>query len=438
MFGKSFALTFKRSRVSAAVVAGVLLLTGAMAFSQVEEFALYNFGSAAFDGSYPGASLVEGSTGKSVYGTTAYGGTTGNGIVFQLTSPPVFGPWLETILYNFTGGSDGGNPMSALVFDAAGNLYGTTTTGGDFGSGTVFELTPPVNQGSPWTEITLHSFSAKEGAPISGVLVDSQGKVYGTTTNHNANGVVSPAEVFKLSPPSSGTGPWTEQILFRFTEHSNADSLIGGLVFDTKGNLYGAALNSPTGSGFVFQLAPPASQGAPWTETVIYTFTNSTDGGFPYSGLIIDSLGQLYGTTAAGGKASGFNGRGVVYQLVPPTQTGGAWTENVIYTFQGSTDGGVPRGNLAFDTKGNLYGMTNQGGDQTCSCGTVFELAAPVSGTWTFTALHAFTAGSDGAQSPRSYGGVIFHTGVGIILGTTWGGGTVDYRGTFWKVVPNP
>jgi len=439
MFGKTFSLTRKRRLVSAVALTGLCLLAIAPAFSQVEEFALYSFGSATFDGSYPAASLVESTSGKSVYGTTAYGGKTGNGIVFQLTSPPTFSMWLETILYNFTGGSDGANPMSPLVFDAAGNLYGTTTTGGDFGSGTVFELSPPVVTGDPWTITTLHAFSAKEGAPVSGVIFDASGKLYGTTTNRNANGVVGPAEVYKLSPPTSGSGPWTEQILFRFIEHSDADSVIGGLVFDTKGNLYGTALNSPVGSGFVFQLAPPAAQGAPWTESAIYTFRNGTDGGFPYSTPVIDSLGNLYGMTAAGGIATGFTGRGVVYQLAPPTQTGGAWTQSVLYTFQGTTDGGVPRGNLAFDSKGNLYGMTNQGGDPVCACGTVFELSPPTSGgSWTFTALHAFTAGSDGAQSPRSYGGVLFHEGVGIILGTTWGGGLVDYRGTMWKVVPNP
>jgi uncharacterized repeat protein (TIGR03803 family) len=377
------------------------------------------------DGEYASSGLIFDSSGN-LYGTTEYGGGRacveniydGCGTVFELT-PNGSGGWTETILHSFQGGSDGQYPLSGLIFDQAGNLYGTTScAGGSGGScgGTVFELSPNGNGG--WTESILHSFnSASDGAiPLAGLIFDQAGNLYGTT---NAGGSQGYGTVFELSP--NGSGGWTETILYGFQGGSNGEYPTDGLIFDQAGNLYGTTYaggnvgcgNSNASCGTVFELSPNGSGG--WTQTVIYTFKGGSDGGNPYAGLIFDQAGNLYGTAVVGGSA----GTGTIFELSP--NGSGGWTQTVLHSFQGVSDGAFPEGGVILDQAGNLYGTTSAGGYSGGSggYGTVFELSPNGSGGWTETILYGFQGGSDG-RTP--YAGLIFDQ-TGHLYGTTSAGG---------------
>ena len=260
------------------------------------------------------------------------------------------------------------------------------------------------------------------------------------------------AVALTLAVPASAE--WNEKVLYSFQGGANDGAVpAGGVVFDKQGNLYGATTGGgPVGTAF--QLRPPAQKGDPWTETLIYEFQGegSKDGGEPNSGLIMDAAGNLYGVTAYGGtgncKLLGIlYGCGTVYELSPPQQQGGAWTETILYSFPTAKQGYLPNGNLVFDSAGNLYGATEFGGGKgtTCDefyqyCGAVFELSPPKSkgGKWTEKVLHAFKSGTDGA-APN--GGLVFDN-KGAIYGTTYGGGTEGGEcgsggcGTVFKLAP--
>ncbi len=234
---------------------------------------------------------------------------------------------------------------------------------------------------------------------------------------------------------------WKEKVLYSFQGGtSDGASPTGGVVFDIAGNLYGATTQGggecpPAQCGTVFQLAPPAKKGDPWSETVLHVFKGNAfgDGNTPAGGLIIDGSGNLYGTTGYGGTGSCTllgekMGCGTVYELSPPAQKGGAWTETVLYSFPTAKQGYLPNGDLVFDSAGNLYGATMFGGGHgtTCNsfyqyCGAIFELSPPKtkSGKWTEKVLHGFKSGSDGA-SPN--GDLVLDT-KGSIYGTTYEGG---------------
>ncbi len=230
-----------------------------------------------------------------------------------------------------------------------------------------------------------------------------------------------------------------EQVLYSFQGGStDLSNPLGRIVFDSAGNLYGAALGG-SGQGSVYQLARPAKLGDPWTETILYTFQGKpvNDGQIPSSGLLIDKMGNLYGVTAYGGAGNCIllgilSGCGIVYELSPPAQKGGAWTETILYSFQGGTDGDLPFGDLTWDANGNLYGATQYGGGYgSCNapffqyCGTIFKLSAPATqgGAWTEQVLYSFKGGTDGAN-PN--GGLIFDP-KGKMYGTTsWGGSTTN------------
>jgi len=392
------------------------------------------------DGQNPGGGLIFDSSGN-LYGTTVSGGGSaacnqapyiGCGTAFEL-SPSGSGGWTETILYVFQGGADGSVPSSPLIFDHAGNLYGTTAGGGTYSSGTVFELSPNSNGG--WTETILYSFggTASDGAEPQGLIFDGSGNLYGTTElgglpqcYHN-----DPCgTVFELSP--NGSGGWTETIIYRFLGGGDGFLANGGLIFDNSGNLYGTTsaggLNNGCGSsngqgcGTAFELSPNGSGG--WTETVLYNFASTaSDGANPAAGLIFDQSGNLYGTTGEGGEgACGNVDRcGTVFKLSP--NGSGGWTETILYSFQGASDGANPAAGLIFDKTGNLYGTTANGGDAGCNsgfgCGTAFELSPNGSGGWTELPLYSFQGGSDGTY-PSS--GVIFDQ-TGHLYGTTYSGG---------------
>ena len=202
--------------------------------------------------------------------------------------------------------------------------------------------------------------------------------LYGTTVFGGANGA---GTVFELTPPSSPRGAWTFTILYSFSPFTifpggatgDGNGPAAGLISDATGALYGTTANGgANGYGTVFKLTPPAVAGGPWTETVLYSFTGGSDGGSPKASLIFDESGALYSTTTVGG----LNGQGTVFKLTPPGVPDGAWTETVLYSFAGLDVGTSPSGaGLIFDSSGALYGTTSTGGAN--GFGTVFKLAPP-------------------------------------------------------------
>ena len=251
-----------------------------------------------------------------------------------------------------------------------------------------------------------------------------------------------------LATASSASASWKEKVLYSFQGGTDGATPVGGVVFDSAGNLYGATQDGGSSvchsiyqCGTVYQLKPPAKSGDPWTETILHVFRGNAenDGASPFGGLVIDSAGNLYGTTAYGGTGDcvllgSKLGCGAVFELSPPTEKGGAWTETVLYSFPTSKQGYVPWGDLVFDKQGNLYGSTIFGGGKgtTCDafyqyCGAVFELSPPKTkgGKWTEKVLHGFAGGSDGAE-PN--GGLVLDS-TGRIYGTTVWGGSTDCQG---------
>jgi len=386
-----------------------------------------------FTGGNDGANPYAGLTlrNEAIYGTTLNGGTGNAGTVFSLTPPASpGGAWTETVLHAFTGGSDGSGPYGDVVFGKYGiGLYGTTEFGGAGDLGTVFSLAPPASPGGAWTETSLYSFSnvpySPNGAfPTAGVVIGKNGGVYGTTPgNWNIYyGCTVPGcgTVFLLNPPVSPGGAWTEDVLYFF---GSGGSVPNGVVIDTSGVLYGTTSGF---SGTVFSLTLPASPGSRSTVTVLYSFTGgpfgggSDDGGNPSAGVVIDGSGVLYGTTEYGGTGTACSGGcGTVFSLTPPATPGGAWTETVLHSFAGGSDGAYPEVGVVIGKNGGLFGTTASGG--TSNDGTVFSLARPArpGGAWTETVLHDFTGGSDGSNP----NGVAISENGGL-FGTTRAGGT--------------
>lgn len=353
------------------------------------ENALYNF-AGGNDPKLPYAGLVFDKA-ANLYGTTELGGTNNHGTVFEIV-PNSNGTWTETVLYNFTGGSDGGQPYGSLVFDTAGNLYGTTNFGGssncNMGCGTVFEL---IHGSGGWTETVLYTFTGGSdgGEPSARVRFDAAGNLYGTTLQGGNIGSVCSAgcgTVFKLTHGSSG---WSESVLYAFQGGSDGASPYDGLTFDPAGNLYGTTYaGGASASGTIFKLTPGSSG---WTESVLHAFTGGHDGKYPFGDLIFDAAGNLYGTAFQGGA-----GYGVVYEVSPLSK--GGWHERVLHSFY-NTPAGNPVAGLVLDAAGNLYGTTMLGATQTScggGCGALFELTPVAGGTWTYKIIHVFGSATDG------------------------------------------
>lgn len=330
-----------------------------------------------------------------------------------------------TTFYSFTGGTDGANPQAGLVADAAGNLYGTTLSGGDlstcngYGCGVVFEVTP-----SSKTESVLHSFTggSSDGAdPEAGLIIDPSGKLYGTTLNGGPNTCfgASCGVVFEVTPSSK-----SETVLHSFTGGTDGGLSLAGLMADSSFNLYGTTQGGGTTSGTVFELVN--SSGSYNTLNVLYSFSqfsNPGNGYIPAAGLIADSSNNLYGTTTSGGGTGcGGYGCGVVFKLTPPTSSG-AWTETPIYSFLGGSDGSDSHAGLIEDSAGNLYGTTIFGGDSNCQCGVVFKITS----SGTESVLHAFTGGGDGG-SPS---GDLIQDAAGNLYGMTATGGDLSASACF-------
>jgi uncharacterized repeat protein (TIGR03803 family) len=301
------------------------------------------------DGYGPYGGVIFGASGN-IYGTTGNGGKYNYGTVFKLQRGPK-GGWEETVLYNFGSAETTGRvPEGNLVFDDDGNLYGTSFYGGENGGGTVWELSPPADKGD-WSLKTLHTFGGvKDGVnPYAGVIIGSQGKLYGTTW---IGGLNNAGIVFELTPMPQG--PWEENILCDF----NGTGAVGGLIFDDDGNLYGA-----TFSNLIYRLTP--SSESVWKESNLAVVANS-----PESTLVFDKAGNLYGTTLNGGSAV----KGSVFELSPIM---GGWRVTELHAFTGGADGAHADVGLAIDASGTLYGTTYAGGGTGCGgegCGVVFQI----------------------------------------------------------------
>ncbi len=376
-----------------------------------QETVLHSFGNGT-DGTLPLAGLIFDGAGN-LYGTTSLGGVNSQGAVFEL-SPQQGGGYTETVLHSFGGGTDGQFPYaSSLVFDAAGNLYGTTQFGGIYNAGTVFELSPNGQGG--WNEAVLYSFGngTYDGQnPFTGLIFDAAGNLYGTTYD---GGVYGFGTAFELSP--NGHGGWTEAVLYSFGNGTGVGRYPrAGLTFDAAGNLYGVCkFGGLYGWGTAFELSP--GQGG-WTDTTLHTFNNNgSDGYEPLSKLAFDAAGNLYGTTNFGGSyCSGNGGCGTVFELTPAG--GGAWTETVLHSFGNGTDGQLPIGSLIFDAAGNLYGTASGGGAS--NFGAVFKMSPAGGGSWTETVLYPFGGGTDGTDP---WSNLIFDN-AGNVYGTTRTGGS--------------
>jgi uncharacterized repeat protein (TIGR03803 family) len=411
-----------------------ILLAASCAWARPQFKILHSFpNNDGKDGNGPTGSIVLDPVGN-LYSTTEEGGAYGGcGTVFKMT-PDAYDAWTESVLHSFNQSIDGCYPGPGLTFDAHGNLYGTTSSGmGTNDGGTAFEMTPDSISPSGWTTTVIHRFchnfhGCKDGSDpdLSGVVVDSVGRLYGTTRN---DGSTQGGVAYRLTPTNQG---WKEVILYTFCSPncSDGDRAAGSTpILDKAGNLYGTAQegglsNCSVGCGLVFELKHSA---AGWQEAILYAF-HGDDGEHPVGGLVFDSQGNLYGTTQEGGK----NGSGTAFKLEP--EADGTWKEIILYDFPHITNGSGPVSTLMLDKAGNLYG-TAAGGIGPCSggCGVVYKLAPGANGKWKYSVLHRFTdAKNDGAEP---YATPIFDKTGKHLYGTTAFGGT-DNVGVVYEITP--
>lgn len=363
---------------------------------------------------YPSGSLYIRS--GSLYGTGAGNPRDGNGQVFELTNKG--SSWKEKTLVTFDG-VDGSMPFAGLIRDTNGVLYGTTWSGGTYNGGSVFSL---VKNGGKWVEQTIWSFGVTSGdgtQPECNLVMDKSGNLYGTTSY---GGAYNAGAIFELS---NAAGVWTETVLHSFAGNGDGLEPYAGLLMAGSDTFYGTTeYGGNYGDGTVYKLF---RSGGVWKLSIIYSFMGGSDGYEPLGALIRDKSGNLYGTTYAGGAWD----VGTVFML---QMTGGKWGESILHTFQfanGSNDGFNPFAGLTWGQGGALYGTTSEGGTPGYpGVGTVFELTHS-GGTWTETILHSFEGNSDGSY-PQ--GGVTLDKN-GALYGTTEAGGTGDL-GTVWTITP--
>ena len=322
-----------------------------------------------------------------------------------------------SVLHSFSGGGDGAAPMSALTIDQAGNFYGTASGGGIFSpGGTAFKL---KRSGSRWTLNPLFEFAEDDegGAnPLAGLIFGTDGSLYGTNSQ---GGLTGSGVVYKLQPPPTACKSvlcyWSFGFIYAFGAPGADRSFpgaendgkypSGNLAVDSANHFYGTTqAGGDFSAGTVFEMARIRGD---WTETVLYDFAGGQDGSQPSDGVVLDSAGNLYGTTPFGGSQNCQGGCGIVFQL---TLTNGIWVEHVLYRFQGGADGQNPYAGLAIDAAGNLYGATYKGG--TNQGGTVFELT-PSGGSWTHTVLYNLAGSGNGPY------GRLTRDSAGNLYGTT-------------------
>jgi len=371
------------------------------------------------DGEYVDSDLVTDKAGN-IYGTSVQGGDFGSGTVFELSTSK--NGWVHRVLYSFTGGTDGAEPYKGVTLDAQGNLYGTAVTGGsglgcEGGCGVVYKLT---KSNTSWKQQVIYAFTGGDdgSGPGSGVTFDKNGNLYGMTPTGGTYGL---GVVYQLKPDLSGN--WKFNVLHTFTGGADGGSgSAGRLILDKVGNLYGVATTGGlNGNGVVFRLVNAAS--GTWFLQTLYAFKGQPDAGFPYGGLMFDSQENLYGTTYYDGE----NGLGAVYEV---SSNHGVWSERVLYSFKGGSDGSSPLSNLVTDDAGNLYGTTSEGGAG-CSCGVIFKLTPGTDGNWMESVAYRFRGAPDGAFA---YNGLVPNAAGNFYGATVHGGLTND--GTIYEFHP--
>lgn len=443
-------ILFTASWLTASVALLILAATGLAAGATYN--VIYRF-QGGTDGAIPAAPLIADQAGN-LYGTTQTGGSSKNcyqgcGTVFRFKPPAKKGgAWKKTILHSFNG-TDGSTPFLApLIFDQAGNLYGTA-------GNIVFQISPPKKGSGEWTETVLYTFTnGNDGGQPNGVIFDRAGNLYGSTQTGGQYGQQGAGTIFELTLTKN---VWSETTLYSFQQVGDGNQP-GVLVFDSKGNLYGTNKGDsvtctpkyPFRCGDVFELMAPARKGGAWEYAVIHTFQGFNDASYPsFSGVVFDPSGNLYGTTEGTGGTGNINfedSEGTVFELKPPAAGSGSWTETFLHDFPrpGGIDGSYAIGSVVFDESGNVYGVTFRGAGHTKAlcvyegCGIAFELKAPGTkgGPWKEVILHAFTDGNDGAAPTSALllgqGGALFGT-------TAFGGGStacLDGCGTVFEIVP--
>jgi hypothetical protein len=342
----------------------------------------------------------------------------------------------ESVIFNQTSSTLG--PAYELVADSSGTLYGLDDGGGGYGS--FYSLTPPAKGQTAWTETVLYTFlGGTDGAyPLATLTPDGQGGYFGSTTEGGTGtcplfyGQPGCGTVFQLTPPGQGQTAWTKTILYSFQGGADGNQPVAQLLLDpATGVLYGVTfIGGADGAGTVFALAPPAEGQTNWTESVLHTFTGGSDGGYPFAALIEDVNGVLYGTATSGG----YLGYGAAFTVTPPAQGQTVWTENVIHSFGGwgFYDAGSPDAAFVADSLGNLYSTAADGGTELRNNGAVYELSPPSGGgtDWTETILYSFTGGKDGAIPAND----ILIDSKGAIYSTTDAGGKGN--GTVFRLDP--
>lgn len=359
-----------------------------------------------------------------LYGASGNGGSqkcrNGCGLLWGLKREPG-GSWRFATLYDFASGDGGAYPNPGLVLDAEGDLYGTSDSGGSHGEGAAFELLPGADG---WTLSTLYAFCSERGCPDVGTTAPlawgQEGELYGTSSGGGSDG----GEVFELAPGSDGW-TYTLIHTFKPSYYNQpapgGSNPYAGLIVDAAGNLYGTTYRGGAdcngwSCGVVYELTPLPGGG--WKEIVLHRFyNNGKDGVTPgWGALLMDSSGRLYGTTQSGGSYAG-----VVFQLTPAPD--GSWKESIPYDFKEGASGNGPNAGVVMDSAGDLYGTTDYGGND--DCGVIYKLAPRPKGKWAYTVLHAFN-GSDGClpegnlvmdSKGNLYGGTI--------LGGAYGSGVI-------------
>ena len=390
--------------------AQIALMTSPM---QAQTFSVLHSFTGGADGAYPIAGVTMAGS-ETFYGTTYEGGNPDAGVVYRLAR--VGSEWIVTPIYSFPGGYYGQYPQARVTVGPNGAVFGTTSYGGYYGHGTVFSLKPPPAACSAvvcgWTNTVIYRFLGGNdgGAPQYGDLVfDQAGNVYGTTS-----GLFAPSTVYELTPQNGG---WTENVLYEFQSQNSGLEPYSGVIFDRSGNLYGTTYSGGANQyGTVFRLTP---SGSGWTETVLYSFQGSSDGAYPTGGLVFDQSGNLYGTTTG----DGYTGNpGSIFELSP---TQGGWTFTLIHEFVGPAYAG-PVAGLTMDGAGNFCGAALGGA---YGYGEVFKLTSDQHGGWTYTNLYDFFGAEDGSMP---YGRVLVDTS-GNLFGTAQDGGTHG-AGVIWEI----
>lgn len=362
----------------------------------------------------PASSLAIGKKGI-LYGTTPAGGATNRGTVFSLTPPAKAGePWSHSIIYNFSGSTDGSAPSGGVAVADDGTLYG-------FNGDTAYQIKPPSKPGEKWSESVIYKFdliNPKVGSGVRGTPLLIGNSLYGVTTTCGSSTFTTCGSVFRLDPPSTANGTWTASALwtFRYPNNSQALAPSGYLIAGAKGKLYGTLFGGFDVKARVFELTPPSSAGKAWTYKTVYTFpTKKPDGSQINGPIAVGRFGEIYGTTDDGGAS----GMGEIFKLSPPASGNGLWTKT------GSDApfaalGDYPSGGAVLTSDGGLYSFVEYGGSQ--RCGTIIRITPPSGsgGVWQSTIMHQFLGGKDGG-TPIS---LIAFPGSSDLYGMTENGGS--------------